>query len=188
MDPVGKAIEEAPENGIATEEVTLSSGVVLRGKQAPPLILIRIMGSHPRPKAPVVFMKAMGRNMVNEADPDFQKALQAWQGEMTHAILTALISLGTEVASIPEGMSGPNDDAWLQEYSILGQDMEPENTAWRYLTWVMFKAAVHADDIKKIQEVVGKLTGVSEASVEAAENFSGSDKTDRRKSNGSNPA
>ena len=89
---------------------------------------------------------------------------------------TAMIVLGTELASKPKGMPGPDDNAWLEEYSLMVRDLHPENKAWRYLTWVKFKGmADAAEDMKRIQEVVGQLSGVRESAVKAAEDFPGRD-------------
>lgn len=160
-------------------EITMSTGVVLRGKQVPPLILVRIMGRFPRPKVPTYLNKAMGREMENPDDPDYLSRVQAWQVELSDAVLNAMIMLGTEAVSWPKGMSGPWDDDWLTSYAMLGLDMFPENRDWRYVTWIMFRAIADENDTKKIREVVGRLSGVPEASVQSAEDFPGSQQTDR---------
>ena len=89
--------------------------------------------------------------------------------------MTAMIVLGTELESKPRGMPGPDDNAWIEEYSLLVNDIHPENKAWRYLTWVKFKAMTDEADMAKVQEVVGALSGVRESSVSAAEDFPGRD-------------
>lgn len=167
-------VAEALTEETTPKEITLSTGVVLRGKQAPPLILIKVMGRFPRPKVPVTFVKNMGREMENPDDPDYQSRVQSWNMEMSEALLSALIMLGTELVSKPANFPGPMDDEWLADYELLGLDMKPENRNWRYQTWVYFKAIATADDTTKIREVVGRLSGVSEASVQAAEDFPGS--------------
>jgi hypothetical protein len=154
--------------------ITLSTGVVLKCKQAPSLTLVKVMGAFPRPKPPVWINKQVGREMENPDDPDYIERLRAWQMESSNAILNALVLLGTELVSKPKGFPGPNEDAWLDEYQLLGVPMLPENKSWRYLTWVTFKAAIADSDMDLIKEAVGKLSGIPEQKVKAAEEFPGS--------------
>ena len=170
-----EALEEAqkPEDNT----ITLSTGVVLRGKQAPPLLLMKILAAFPRPKAPVVYVKNMGREVENPDDPEFQAKVRAWQMESSNATLNALVLLGTELVRKPKKMPGPDDDEWLENYSLLGVPMRTENKQWRYLTWITYMAAPNTEDLNLIQEVVGRLSGIPESKVEAAESFSGSDQT-----------
>lgn len=157
--------------------VQLSSGVVLRCKQAPPLTLMAIMSAFPRPKPPTWKNPLMGgREMENTADPDYLDRVKAWETEQSSVMMVALIATGTELVSKPADLPGPEDQGWLDEYALLNLPMQPENKSWRYLRWVQFKAAVSADDIKKIMQVVGRLSGVSETAVKSAEAFPGSDK------------
>lgn len=156
--------------------IRLSTGVVLRGKMAPPLTLMRIMAAFPRPKPPTWSNPAFGgREMENKDDPDYQDRVKSWQGEQSDAMLNALITTGTELVSIPAGMKGPDAQDWLDEYSLLNLPMHPANKSWRYLIWIQFKAATTADDIKLIMQVVGRLSGVPESAVKSAEEFPGSD-------------
>lgn len=176
-EKVVKAVAEALSEEAAPKEITLSTGVVLRGKAAPPLILMRIMGRFPRPKVPTYFNSVMGRDMEHPDDPDYLERVKSWQMESTDAVFTALILMGTELVSKPKEFPGPMDDGWLDGFRLLGLDMQPENENWRYLNWVLYKAVANKDDTKKIQEVVGRLSGVSETSVQAAEDFPGGNKT-----------
>jgi hypothetical protein len=153
--------------------IALSSGVVLRGKAAPPLILIKVMSAFPRPKPPVYYSEVMGREVENPDDPDYLERVQAHGSENSNAVVSALILLGTELVELPKKFPGPNDDAWLEEYRELGLTPKPESKAWRYLNWVMFKAVLNKDDLLTIRDVVGRLSGVPEAEVAAAESFPG---------------
>lgn len=172
-----KAVEEAKNQDESL--IMLSTGVVLRGKKANPLTLIQVMSSFPRPTPPMVYMASMGREMENPDDPTYLEEVQAWKMAYSNAMVTAMIVLGTELESKPRGMPGPHDDGWLEEYSLLVTDLHPENKTWRYLTWVKFKAAQDEEDMMKIQEVVGRLSGVRESAVAAAEEFPGRDEKDR---------
>lgn len=172
-EEVAKAVEEQKKPKDNT--ITLSSGVVLRGKQANPLILIDVMANFPRPKPPIWKNPKMGREMENPDDPDYRERLRNWEMEMSSATLSAMILLGTELVSVPKGFPKPKDDSWLDEYELLGMTLKPANESWRYLKWVTFKAVTDEKDLEKIRDVVGRLSGVRESSVESAANFPGSE-------------
>lgn len=155
--------------------VTLSTGVVVRGKQVPQLHLIKVMAYLPRPKIPVWFNASMGREMENPEDPDYIERVKEWKMASGNLMLESLILLGTEIVSIPKKMPGPNSDDWIDEYKTLRMEMRPESKNWRYLTWFTFKAAFIAADLDLIKEVVGRLSGVPEAKVDAAVQFPGRD-------------
>jgi len=158
--------------------ITLSTGVVLRGIPAPALALIKVMSAFPRPKPPVYFNDKMGREIENPDDPDYLNRVKAHETESTAALLNALILLGTEVESIPKKFPKADSDEWIDEYrEIMGTTApaKPDNKRWRYLNWVIFKAAPKAEDMQVIQEVVGRLSGVPERAVQNAESFPGSE-------------
>jgi hypothetical protein len=172
----------AVENAMQPQDDTtfnLSSGVILRGRRANPLVLIQVMAAKPRPEPPLVYVQAMGREMENPDDPDYIDRLRSWQMEYADRMVTAMILLGTELVSVPKGLSHPDKNDWLEEYSLLGLPTSPENKSWRYLTWLKFRAVKGEQDMKMIQDVVGRLSGVRESSVQSAEEFPGSDKADR---------
>lgn len=157
--------------------IRLSSGVVLRAKQANPNVLIRAMTAHPAPKVPTFHSKEMGREIENPDDPDYIARKRAWQMEYSSAMLNVLVGLGTELESIPKGIEGPHPKKggempnWIGEYASFGLPTNPTSPAWRYITWVMYIAAPTTDDTQKISEAVMALSGVKEADVRNAENF-----------------
>lgn len=160
-------------------EIRLSSGVVLTAKTANPLVLLEAMTNHPRPKPPLVFMETMGRKIENSADPDYIEQVKAWEREQSNVMLDALILYGTALKERPKGVPGPNDDEWLQKYSLLHLETFPTVKDWRYLSWVKFVAVQDADDLKVIRDAVGTLSGVKAADVKTAETFPGSDEANR---------
>lgn len=162
-----------------SENITLSSGVILKVKQAPPLILIKVMAAFPRPKPPVYRNETLGRDMENPDDPEYLERLQAHKTESSSALLNAMILLGTELVSVPKKFPKPEENGWLEEYTELGIPAKPENKSWRYLNWVMFKAVANEKDLEVIQKAVGRRSGVPESAVKSAERFSGSDEAGR---------
>lgn len=182
-DDVEIQVAEAVEGlqGEPNHLLRLSSGVVLRGKQAPPLALIKVMSAFLPPKIPTYFNATMGREMENPDDPAYKTELQTYQTNLTNAMSNALILLGTELAEVPKKFPRPEDDAWLEEYTeiSIGQG-KPENKSWRYLTWVTFKAVLTNEDMDMIQKEVGRLSGVPESAVKSAEEFPGRDEKSRK--------
>ena len=118
----------------------------------------------------------MGREMPNPDNPDYIDQLKAHQTESSNALLNALIIYGTELVEVPKKFPKPEDNEWLEEYSIIGLQTHPESRSWRYLTWIMVKAVRHENDLIAIRDEVGRLSGVSEDSVRSAEAFSGGGK------------
>ena len=154
--------------------IELSSGVVLRAKQAPPLALMKVLAAYPRPRPPVWFNKTMGREMENPEDPEYIERLKAHRTESSDAILNALILLGTELKSVPRGFPKPESDEWLDEWRELNLPARPDSKNWRYLTWVTFKAVLTEADLIKIRDEVARLSEVPEDAVQAADRFPGS--------------
>lgn len=173
-----KVIDALKDKDSPDDLIPLSTGVVLRGKTANATTFIAIAAMFPRPKPPIYHNTTMGRDMENPMDPDYVSRVQAWQMEQGDAILTFLILEGTELVSKPEDLPGPlpkkKERDWLDRYKLLGLPMLPEDPDWRYLTWVKTVACREPDDLKSIQEVVGRLSGVSKTDVRAAEEFPGS--------------
>lgn len=159
------------------DTITLSSGVVLRGRKANPVMLIEVMASDPRPKPPLYFDNTMGREMENPSDPDYLERLKAWQMDSTNKTTDAMIILGTELVSAPKKLGTPESDGWLKDYALFHLPMAPDSQNWRYLAWVKFKACQDEKDLEAIMKVVGRLSGVTESAVKSAETFPGSDQT-----------
>ena len=174
---IAKAIDD--EGKEKDDLIRLSTGVVLKAKQANPNVLIRIMTTQRRPTPPVFFSKTMGREMENPDHPDYISRVKAWEMDYNNGMLNALVGLGTTLESKPKDMPGPNDDAWLKEYEALGLEVIRDSAAWRYITWVLFKAAVNEKDTAEIGAKVKSLSGVKEADVKSAETFPGSDEASR---------
>lgn len=162
-------------NAVEEKTITLSTGVVLRGKQVPPLGFVTVMAAFPRPKPPMWKDPNMGRMMENPDAPDYIERVRAWQTEYSDATLNVMIVYGTEIVSVPKGFQQPKDKKWLERYKTTGLPAIEDNDDWRYLTWMKFAAALTVEDLNLIKEVVGKLSGIPEADVQAAETFPGSD-------------
>lgn len=169
---IGKAIDN---HGQADNLIRLSTGVVLRAKQANPNVLIRIMTAVPRPKPPMYFDEMMGRQMENPDHPDYKAQVADWEMQYNSGMLNALVGLGTELEKLPKDVPHPDKEEWLNDYKALGLPVVRDSKAWRYITWVLFVAATTDVDTQAIAEKVKSMSGVKEADVSAAETFSDGD-------------
>lgn len=159
--------------------ITLSTGVVLRAKQASPGILIRVMTKNQRPRPPMYFNTSMGREMENPDHPDYLDQVKAWEMEYKNGILNALIGLGTELVSVPKKFPRPEDDSWIEDYRFFGLPVIPQSKSWRYTTWILFLAGPLDTDTNLIGEKVRELSGTKEADVRDAETFPDGDEAQR---------
>ena len=171
---IARAIDETSKEA-DDHLLRLSTGVVLKAKQANPSTLIRVMTMQKRPSPPLYFDKGMGREMENPNDPDYISRVQAWQMDYSNGMLNVLIGLGTELVSKPDIMKGPSDPQWLADYRALGLPVVADSPSWLYITWVMFVAAPTDADLNLISQGVKTLSGVKEADVRNAETFPAGD-------------
>lgn len=157
--------------------ITLSTGVVLKPKQVPPMTYLQVMTRFEEPKVPTVMNESMGRLMENPDDPSYKKAVERWQLQASDAMMNVLILFGTEFVSAPKGFSTPEDDDWVEKLRIVGAEVNPGSKNWRYLAWVKSEAAPADADIQTLMGEVGRLSGVSEDDVQASvQSFSSNSK------------
>lgn len=170
-----KAVQKAKANGKGSDNtITLSTGVVLRGKTVPPLGYVTVAAAFPPPKPPMYRDPLLGRMVENPDDEAYIERVKSMQMEASSAVLNVMIVYGTEIVKTPPGFSKPSDGKWLKKYKLTGLPVFDDED-WLYLTWVKFEAALTKEDLDLIKEVVGKLSGVPEAEVAAAESFPGGD-------------
>lgn len=159
------------------EDITLSTGVVLRAHKANPMILIKVMATDPEPKPPTEFIEAMGREVENYMNPEYQERLEAWRTRYNSRLLDAMLGLGTEIVSVPDGVPKLKDNSWVRKLEVYGIDTsmkdEPE---WRKINWIMSVACEDEKDLTLLQKSIQKFSGVAEEDVAAATKFSGRNK------------
>lgn len=153
--------------------VTLSTGVVLKCKSAPPAALLSVMTRFPRPEPPEYYVETLKRAIPNPDDPDYIERVSAWKTKYSEALSNALILLGTEPKELPKGFPKHDSKEFINILRTLGEEVQEDNNDWLYLKWVVYKAAATAEDYLNIQTEVGRLSGVAETDVEAAAQFPG---------------
>lgn len=148
--------------------LTLSTGVMLRLKKVPPILMadLATAASRLRPTPPVTYIPDLDRSEENPNDPDYQKAMNDWFSMSMIDINNAFILKGTEVVKVPKGLPGKDDADFLADMKILGRPAE--NDRERYLAWIKYIAAPDAEDVTAIIREVGRLSGVAESDVSEA--------------------
>ena len=160
-------IQKERSNGhVKTEDITLSTGVVLRCKAVSRSLFADLLARHPLPKPPVIYLPDKGREEDNPDHPDYIEKVKQHNIEIAKSLSDAMVLLGTEVIDIPKGLPKQDDRDWLEEMRVLGFDLRPGPE--RYLAWVKFKAVANEGDFNAIGKAVGRQTGVTEEDVESA--------------------
>ena len=160
------SIESSPPQDEVSDLIILSSGVVLRAKKIPIILIQRIQSRMVPPSPPVVFLKEKERNEPNPQDPDFKRRLAQWEMDRGLAILNIFAGYGTELVSTPSSFPGVMDEGWVEDFKDIYEDEIPEKfTARRYLAWLTCLAITDKDDLDKISDAVSAKIGVSASAV-----------------------
>lgn len=152
-------------------QTRLSSGVVLRHKRVPPMVLAKLDEKYTDPAMPSVWDAEKERNIPNPNDPEYLRALEQNRMRRGTAMIDVLIGMGTEIEYIPEGMQTPDDEEWVENLSFIGIEV-PKLKIGKYLAWVKYYAAEDARDIQLLAKKGSAALGVTEEDVaEAIANF-----------------
>lgn len=172
---VSDAAERA-EKQLTKENITLSTGVVLKIKKAPIGIFLKVSAADDRPEVYKIWIEEEKRYLEHPDHPDYIRAVKAYESKMYDHLLNAILLLCTELERIPQGMEGPDGKEWLDYFNTLDMETRPESKGWRYLNWLILKAIITEEDWTLIMEVA-ELSGlaISKDAVQRAANFPGSD-------------
>jgi len=173
MDPgeqaikaAAKIVEEAKKP--ASNEVTLSNGIVLKLKPVPPFLVRQAVLSHKRPEPPITFIKDKEREEINPNDPAYLRALEEYEALTSDTALNITLAAGTEVKSVPEGLFLPEDEGWTEILEYAGISASWERKLDRYLAWLRYYALGAATDITAVTSALAKGIGLTEVEVQAA--------------------
>jgi hypothetical protein len=148
------------------ETIMLSTGVVLKKKDIPKLVLKRLYDQYEeqKPKVPLFFNEDKEREEENPADPAYLEELDAYTADMGLTILNFSIMWGTELVSKPNSIEGPEDSGWYESLKFSGVDVS-DIPQIRYMTWVATIAAPQDSDIQLLAEALRGGVGVTEEAV-----------------------
>lgn len=149
--------------------IHLSSGVVLKRKPFSRMVLVSIMRNFKEPPIPKFYNEDKERWEENPNHPDYIKAVDSHNLDVTFALLDVGITLGTELHSLPEGFEGPKGTGWVETFEGLGFTV-PDAVGLRYLMWVKNVACLTEKDTEAIADKVLSVFGVRESTVEQAIN------------------
>ena len=149
--------------------ITLSTGVCLRVKKIPSILLADIVAKHnpSRPTPPRIFIVSKGREEENPDDPEYKERMGGWQAGLVAAVNNAFLLFGTSVESIPNTIESLESDRWAQRIRLLGLETT-DNPDARYLAWLKYVGGTEDSDIQLMLSEVGRLSGVAEADVQTA--------------------
>lgn len=151
--------------------ITLSSGVVLKTKAVPPMILAKIDQKFPEPKIPHVYDEDRGRNIPNPEDPDYLAAIRQNGEARGTAVIDVIAGLGTVAYFVPTHMFTHEDDGWIDDLEFFGFDI-PVKGMGRYLAWLKYYVIKSGEDLALIATKSAKSLGVPEKEVaQAIQNF-----------------
>lgn len=155
-------VEAQPEQ---SDEITLSTGVVLKFKKIPILRIQAVVEQFPYPEVPEVFNKDKGRYEKNPFSEEYKKMVEEIDAKRGLAVIDTVLAVGTEVSTTPDNFAGPDTDEWLEELEIGHIKVKRDSKIARYHAWVKYVAIVDQDDVGKILEQFGLQLGVGEANV-----------------------
>lgn len=162
--------EQTPEQ---KEEVTLSSGVILKFKKIPLLRINAIVEQFPYPPVPVVYDEKKQRKESNPLNKDYLDAKAEIDVQRSLAIIDAVVATGTELKFRPDDVPDPDTDDWIEELTVSHIPVRKESKYAKYLAWVKFVAIRDMDDLGIIAREFGITLGISESRIADAiqENF-----------------
>lgn len=174
QDAVAEVHPSAPAD---LNEIKLMTGVVLKKKKFPIMLLNQVLIKFKYPPVPEYYDEERKRAVKNPSHEDYVRQKEEIDAERGLASIDVLIAFGTEIVSVPEGFSRPEDDDWINEIEAietLGISVRRESYAARYLAWVKFKAIVDESEYGLIVNAVQSVVGVPGAEVaQAIDTFPG---------------
>lgn len=153
--------------------ITLSTGVVVQPQAVSPFVINAAMARIEKPKVPRQMIEGKGREEENPMHPDYLAAMEHYEAERGRVSQEAMLMLGLEVLTIPQGFQKPEDTEWTEELEMLGVEVSP-NGRRRKLDWLRFWAMRGVSDLERVATAVSRLSGVPEVEVQkAADSFRG---------------
>lgn len=147
--------------------VTLSTGVVLEGLRVSPWLLAEQQSKLKEPKVPKVFIEAKGREEENPNDPTYLAEVEEYYAKQREAGINAALWMGTRLATVPDGMSRPEANEWVEQVEALGIEV-PKVKPGRYVAWLKYIAAVSREDMAQITRLGYLAMGTTEEAVAVA--------------------
>lgn len=158
-----EAGQEPVKNANSSGQVTLSTGVVLKAKSVPLYIFRKVKArfDSQKPRVPEVYNAQSDRMIEHAEHPDYLADIEAWEQASEEKMLDAMIAMGTEIVSVPEGFSIPGDEEWVSGVEFIIGETVGDAPLPRYAAWVKYVAIHSPEDIEAITEIVYEKIGVT---------------------------
>lgn len=166
MDAAAEVVEQSQQT--ASPNVTLSNGVIIACRKVPIMTLRHAYASLPKPKPPIIRNEDKDRNEEWEGDPQYIQDLADWEEKIGDVGANIMLSLGTKILDIPEGVDKVEDEGWIQTLEAIGIEVKTTNPIVRYLSWLRFYAITTPNDLLTITTVIAKMSGVLEKDVQTS--------------------
>ena len=155
------------------QPIVLSTGVVVKAKGVSPFVVNAAMAKIEKPKVPVQFIDSKGRDEENPMHPEYLAGLAQYEADRSRVAQEAMLLLGVEVLSIPDGFEAADGSEWVDTLAFLDVQVSP-NGQRRKLDRLRYWAMRSVDDLQRVATAVSRASGVPEQEVEkAAESFRG---------------
>lgn len=145
--------------------ITLSNGIRLRVQRVAPLAIREAVLRVEKPRPPMVMVEDKGREEENPQHPDYLRAMEEYEEATGLAAMNVLLLMGTAVESIPEGLSRPEDDDWVENLEFLEIEVDRDNPKARYLAWLRYSALTSDQDLAACVGIAREFAGVKEEDV-----------------------
>lgn len=126
--------------------IKLANGIVLRVKPVSQALMRDAISAVPVPQPPVTHDDARDEDLPNEAHPDYIAAMKQYVIDVNQASGKAAMLMGTTVESVPEGLSGPWEEDWVDWVRLTSVVPDLGNRALRYLSWMTHYALTTTED------------------------------------------
>lgn len=138
-----------------------STGIMLKLKAVPPMLIMDIQSKFEIPEPPKVknLEKGEGDDAPledNPNDPTYLRAVAAYNRKVAEASNAVVLTRGTELLYVPDGIEKPDDESWSDDIEELTEGLSiPKVGKRRYYCWLKYVALASMDDF---QSLLNKLT------------------------------
>lgn len=143
------------------DQYTSKNGIVFRLKPVPPLLIVDAQKVHKEPKPPKVLIEDKGTQEENPNDPEYQRQLAEHRATIAEISNAVILTRGSEVLSVPDGLDKPSDPDWAEDVHDLTGIEVPEKGRRRYFCWMKYVALSSMDDFQEIVQRISRLGGIT---------------------------
>lgn len=166
--PKNRDSQGAVSRPVKERVITLSTGVMLKCKQIPHWLISDLLDelNQSKPQMPKFFDERRKVWLDNPDSEDYARAINDWNAKAGIAFANSMIIEGSEIAELPEGFPGIDNQDWLERMAAQRRDLT--NKYLVYLMWVKYIAGPTNEDTRLILQAIGRLSGVREEDVDEA--------------------